>query len=88
MAWQLLTGPYKLPKEKLYVTYFGGSDQVTIRLYQWFPIGVLHGSAKGPASFLTSMNFRPVFSSRGAPKFWNNPSEKCRKTKKVEKALI
>ena len=32
MGWQLLTGPYKLPKEKLYVTYFGGSDQVLLIL--------------------------------------------------------
>ena len=29
MAWELLTGPYQLPKEKLFVTYFGGSDQVS-----------------------------------------------------------
>ena len=34
MAWELLTGCYKLPKEKLYVTYFGGSKQVCICICQ------------------------------------------------------
>lgn len=28
MAWQLLTEDLKLPKERLYVTYFGGIDGV------------------------------------------------------------
>ena len=28
MAWELLTEVLKLPKERLYVTYFGGTDKV------------------------------------------------------------
>ena len=28
MAWELLTNVLKLPKERLYVTYFGGTDTV------------------------------------------------------------
>ena len=28
-AWDLLTRVYKLPKDRLYVTYFGGSDKYT-----------------------------------------------------------
>ncbi len=28
MAWELLTDVYKLPKERLYVTYFGGDEKL------------------------------------------------------------
>ena len=28
MAWELLTDVLKLPKDRLYVTYFGGTDSV------------------------------------------------------------
>jgi alanyl-tRNA synthetase len=30
MAWELLTGPYQLPKEKLFITYFGGSRELDL----------------------------------------------------------
>lgn len=33
LAFQLLTGPYRLPKEKLFVTFFGGSDQVQFNYF-------------------------------------------------------
>ena len=56
MAWELLTGVYGLPKDRLYVTYFGGdkalglpADDEAKKL--WLDIGVpedhiLPGSAK------------------------------------------
>lgn len=31
MAWQLLTEVYKLPKERLYVTYFGGDEAAGLK---------------------------------------------------------
>ena len=30
MAWDLLTGVYKVPKDRLYVTYFGGSKEMNL----------------------------------------------------------
>ena len=30
MAWDLLTRVYKVPKERLYVTYFGGSKELNL----------------------------------------------------------
>ena len=30
MAWDLLTREYKVPKERLYVTYFGGSKELNV----------------------------------------------------------
>ncbi len=29
-AWELLTGVYKLPKDRLYATYFGGNEQAKL----------------------------------------------------------
>ena len=34
MAWELLTLHYKLPKDKLFVTYFGGSEEVSVLIYR------------------------------------------------------
>lgn len=31
MAWQLLTEVYGLPKERLYVTYFGGDEKAGLK---------------------------------------------------------
>lgn len=45
MAWELLTGPYGLPKEKLFVTYFGGSDELGPDLHTrdiWRGLGLKH----------------------------------------------
>ena len=43
MAWDLLTNVFKLPKDRLYVTYFGGTDSLPsdeeARQY-WIDIGV------------------------------------------------
>jgi alanyl-tRNA synthetase len=31
MAWELLTEVYKIPKERLYVTYFGGNEKANLQ---------------------------------------------------------
>lgn len=45
MAWELLTEVYKLPKERLYITYFGGDPKTGLSpdleaKELWLQIGV------------------------------------------------
>ena len=47
MAWDLLTSVYNVPKERLYVTYFGGSEEMNLDPDDecrqiWLDMGFVH----------------------------------------------